>query len=213
MSMSLRYTLVADGTSDRALMPLLRWTLLQTGTSLPLSGEWADPRRLSAAPQGLTGRLRRALDLYPCDLLFIHRDAERQDPEMRYIECRNALADLDVPPSAVCVVPVRMTEAWLLTDEAAIRRAADNPNGRQNLLLPVPSQLEGLPDPKQKLQEMLRTASEKRGRRLEQFRRDESARRLRVAELTEDFSLLLNLPSFRRFQNETHAILREKNWL
>ncbi len=145
---SLRYTLVADGTSDRALMPLLRWTLLRTGTSLPLSGEWADPRRLTVRAHKLADRLRLAVDLYPCDLLFVHRDAERQEPEMRYAECREALADLDGPPPMICIVPVRMTEAWLLTDEAAIRRAADNPQGKVDLAVPVARQLESLPDPK-----------------------------------------------------------------
>ena len=212
MTSALRYTLVGDGNSDRALMPLLRWTLLKAGTPLPLSGEWADPRRLSGRPQGLADRLRYALDLYPCDLLFVHRDAEKQDPKLRHSEFQAALSDLQTPPPAICVVPVRMTEAWLLTDEAAIRRAADNPNGDVSLSMPTARQLEGLPDPKQTLNELLRAASEKQGRRLLQFKRDEAARRLRVAELTDDFSPLLNLPAFRRFHDETLHLLRENGW-
>ena len=148
---SLRYTLVADGTSDRALMPLLRWTLRRLGTPLLLSGEWADPRRLSNRPHGLLERLQHALALYPCDLLFVHRDAEKQNPELRHCEFQAALNDLQTPPPAICVVSVRMTEAWLLTNEAAIRRAADNPYGGVDLSLPSPKQLDSLPDPKQTL--------------------------------------------------------------
>lgn len=209
---SLRYTLMGDGPSDRALMPLLRWALLRTGTRLPLSGEWADPFRIAAPKRGLAGRLRLALDFYPCDLLFVHRDAERETPQRRYEEVRDALAALDAPPPVLCVVPVRMTEAWLLTDRAAICRAADNPHARVSLTLPPLSALENLPDPKQKLSELLRTASEKQGRRLEQFKRDEAARRLLVAELTDDFSPLLDLPAFRRFQDETTRLLQERGW-
>ena len=78
MIQSLRYTVVGDGTSDRALMPILRWLLLQSGTALPLSDNWADPRRIRAKTNKLADRLPQALDLYPCDLLFVHRDAEKK---------------------------------------------------------------------------------------------------------------------------------------
>lgn len=207
---SLRYTLVGDGTSDRAL---LRWTLLQTGTPLPLAPSWADPRRITAGSSGRAGRLRNALDLYPCDLLFVHRDAERQEPETRREEIRAALSDLSDPLPALCVVPVRMTEAWLLIEEAAIRHAADNPNGQVRLTLPALRDLENIPDPKQRLNELLRVACDLRGRRLDQFKRDEAARRVRVAEFVQDFSPLLRLPAFQRLQEETQALLREHGWL
>ena len=49
----------------------------------------------------------------------------------------------------VCVVPVRMQEAWLLIDEAALRRAAGDPNGTQPLAMPDVQRLEELADPKQ----------------------------------------------------------------
>ena len=31
-------------------------------------------------PRGLSERIRAAVELYPCDLLFIHRDAEGEPP-------------------------------------------------------------------------------------------------------------------------------------
>ncbi len=213
MIASLRYTLVTDGTSDRALMPLLRLLLSRSGTLLPLMGEWADPQRLPASAQGLTARLRHAVDLYPCDLLFVHRDAERQEPQLRYEEITAALAGLDAPPPVICVVPVRMTEAWLLTDEVAIRRAADNPHGSVALSLPALHTVESIPDPKQKLFELLRTASEKSGRRLDQFKRDEAARRLRVAELTVDISPLQHLTAFQRLQSEIQQLMQSQDWV
>ena len=46
----------------------------------------------------------------------------------RKAEVQAAIATLDKP--AICVIPVRMQEAWLLFDEIAIRHAAGNPHGR-----------------------------------------------------------------------------------
>ncbi len=212
MIAALRYTLVGDGTSDRALMPLLRLLLVGSGTPLPLSETWADPQWLPASARGLTARLQRALDLYPYDLLFVHRDAEGQDPQMRYEEVTGALAGLAAPPPTLCVVPVRMMEAWLLTDEAAIRRAADNPHGSAVLSLPAPRAIENIGDPKQTLFNLLRTASQKSGRRLEQFKRDEAMRRFRVAELTEDISPLQTLPAFQRLQSEMQQLMQSQGW-
>lgn len=209
---SLRYTLVGEGTSDRALMPLLRWTLLHTGTPLPLSESWADPRRIHQGTNSF-GNLQTALDLYPCDLLFVHRDAEAQDPELRRDQITTAISGLRNPPPAICVVPVRMTEAWLLIDQAAIRRAADNPNGKIGLPLPPLSHLEHLPDPKQKLNELLRLACDLHGRRLDQFKRDESIRRVRVADYIQDFAPLLTLSAFQRLQEETRSLLETHGWL
>ncbi len=209
----LRYTLVGDGPSDRALMPILRWMLLLTGTVLPLSASWADPRRLQAKTNRLVDRLPRALDLYPCDLLFVHRDAEKEAAGTRHDEIAEVLSQLNAPPPTISVVPVRMTEAWLLIDEAAIRHAADNPNGGIKLSLPNIKELENLPDPKEKLNEMLRTACDLSGRRLAQFKRDESARRIRVADFVQDYSPLLHLSAFSRFQQDTYSLLEQNGWL
>ena len=85
----------------------------------------------------------------------------------------------------VCVVPVRMQEAWLLIDEAALRRAAGNPNGTQPLAMPDVQRLEELTDPKQLISELLRQASELQGRRLERFNWRSSVHR--VAEMISRF--------------------------
>lgn len=209
----LRYTLVGDGPSDRALMPILRWLLLQSGIVLPLSPSWADPRRLQAKTNKLVDRLPQALNLYPCDLLFIHRDAEKEAAEVRYAEIAEAIGQLKAPPPTISVVPVRMTEAWLLTNEDAIRRAADNPNGKVKLNMPSIAEMENLPDPKERLNEILRLACDLSGRRLAQFKRDEAARRVRVADFVQDYSPLLCLPAFSRFQQDTYSLLEQQGWL
>ncbi len=67
----LRYTLVADGPTDRVLMPLLTWVLRRNGINGPIVTQWADMQRLPRPPRTLAERLRQSVDLYPCDLLFV----------------------------------------------------------------------------------------------------------------------------------------------
>lgn len=38
----LRYTLVAEGGSDRALLPVLDWLLIENGVRCPIQAAWAD---------------------------------------------------------------------------------------------------------------------------------------------------------------------------
>ena len=126
----LRFTLVADGSSDKALLPILVWLLREHFGRIPVQPEFADLRRLRNPPGELSERIARSIELYPCDLLFVHRDAERESIEQRVMEIREALERcmIDTPP-IVYVVPVRMQEAWLLIDESALRKAAGNPQG------------------------------------------------------------------------------------
>jgi hypothetical protein len=142
------YTLLADGSSDQVLMPILNWLLARHGVTT-FRGRWGDLRGVRPSPGRLSDRISTVLDLYPCDLLFIHRDAEGMLLETRRAEILDAIsevADLNLP--AICVVPVRMQEVWLLLEEPAIRKAAGNPNGRERLSLPRLDDLESLRDPK-----------------------------------------------------------------
>ena len=124
----LRYTLLSDGSSDRVLLPILNWTLCQNGVDT-VQPSWADMARLDKPPQNLTDRIDGAVQLHQCDVLFIHRDAERMSraSRIRFEEIANGYSqvnsELTLPPH-VCIVPVRMTEAWLLFDEPAIRYAS-----------------------------------------------------------------------------------------
>ena len=194
----LRYTLLADGSSDRALLPILTWLLRQSCGAIPIEAEFADLRRLPHPPKKLSERIHWSVELYPCDLLFVHRDAESAPIEKREAEIRKAIEESSMEDSVrvVCVVPVRMQEAWLLIDEAALRRAAGNPNGTQGLAMPEVQELEELADPKQLIRELLRQASGLRGRRLKRFNWRSSAHR--VGEMIDDFSILYRLAAFQR---------------
>lgn len=202
----LKYALLSDGSSERALRPILTW-LLRQYTNCAIQDEWADLRRLPNPPSKLSDRVKLAIKLYPCDLLFVHRDAENQEYNLRVTEIRKAIAELGelMKVPFVCVVPVRMTEAWLLFDEAAIRKAAGNPNGKQQLRIPPANKLEELSNPKEILYELLRNASELSGRRLKKFNVHRAIHR--ITELIDDFSPLNELSAFRALKEEILSIV------
>jgi len=208
----LNYTLLADGSSDQALIPILTWLLREQGVERPIQPEWADLRRLHRPPKDLSERIECALSLYPCDLLFVHRDAERQSHESRMSEIRHALEAVTEsdPRTVVCVVPVRMTEAWLLSDEVALRRAAGNPNGQQGLDLPPIAELERLADPKARLYTLLRKASGLKGRRRRQF--PDSTRAQRITAFMHDFAPLRHLPAFRALEGDVQRVVDQRGW-
>lgn len=157
-------------------------------------------------PRDLSQRIERSLELYPCDVLFVHRDAERASVATRVREVDDALRRSSNPETlpVVTVVPVRMTEAWLLIDEGALRVAAGNPRGRQPLRVPAVRELEGLANPKRVLHDLLREASglRDRRRRLEHFNRDLGRCVHRVAEQIENFSPLRQLGAFQALEHQ-----------
>lgn len=207
------YTLLSDGSSDKALMPILTWLLRKHQVECAIQSNWADLRRLPKPPKTLLPRIISSLELYPCDLLFVHRDAEKEPREKRVVEIQKAVEEVKksvgVPP-AVCVIPVRMQEAWLLFDEAALRKAAGNPRGRQPLQLPDITKLEQQPDPKEILHRLLREASGLTGRRLKQFSVNERVHR--VAELMDDFSPLTALPAFQALEADIKQVIQLHSW-
>lgn len=203
---SLRYTLLTDGSSDQALQPILTWLLRELGVTCPIQPTWADLRRVSKPPRKLDKRIALAVELYPCDLLFVHRDAESETWAKRHNEIKQALHASAISLPVVCVIPMRMQEAWLLTDLPAIRKAAGNPHGKCSLSLPPIKTLEALPDPKRVLYDLLRAASELRGRRLQRLHVSFLARR--VADFTADFTALRQLPAFNQLEHELRHSLK-----
>ena len=192
----LRYTLVADGSSDSTLIPILNWLFDRYHPTITYRHEFAE--RVPSTGLTLEERANLATKLYPCDILFVHRDAERETLETRVAEIHNKLNNIGTP--FVPVVPVRMTEAWLLSDENAIRRAAGNPNGNISLGLPPVQQWDQIPDPKETLFCALRTATELPRGRLKKF--SESKAHHRVAESTVNFCTLERLSAFSALRDK-----------
>jgi hypothetical protein len=204
------YTLVTDGSRDLSLLQhIVRWVIRRVGgRGLQLHQQLADFRELRSPPETLPERLRAAVRRFPCNILFVHRDAERESRESRSSEIDEAVRNSGIDEASVPIVPVRMTEAWLLISKSAIRRASNNPNSDCALDMPRLRDLEALPDPKEVLHRLPTVASEKKGRRLKEFRRDINWHVHRVAEYIDDYSQLECLPAFQAFEKLTKAAVQ-----
>lgn len=134
----LRFALLADGSSDRALLPILQWVLLAAAPHLELANAGFRARGHNPLHQEMLATVAE----HRPQLLFVHRDAEGFDPQKRRAE----IPDIELP--LVKVVPVRMTEAWLAFDQHAVRLAAGNPAGNAELGLPPLPRTETCPDPR-----------------------------------------------------------------
>ena len=199
--MPFRYSLMGDGAFDAVLLHPIDWLLRELAVP-SFSGEWAELSFLRQPPETLETRVQAVLHYFPCDVLFIHRDAERGTLEERRREIKEVVGNLANSCPVVCVVPVRMTEAWFLHDERAIREAAGNPNGRKSISLPRIDRLESLPDPKRELSSLLVKATEATGRRQTKRKQDLPKMRRRVAESIDDFEPLRELPAFQAFEQD-----------
>lgn len=143
------------------------------------------------------------------DVLIVHRDAERSAPDHRLDEIRAATTSCGIAWPAIAVIPVRMTEAWLLLDESEIRQVAGRPTGRAPLDLPHPVKVEEHPDPKAALQQALAVASGLSGRRLREFKRDFPAYRRQLLERLDRSGPVRHLSAWQALERATRdAMLR-----
>lgn len=196
--------MVSDGSTDANLIPIIDWVLKHSAGVQLSEGQHADFFRLHQKPRNAVERLLCAVDNYPCEVLFIHRDAEKEEPQVRFDEIKQAFQRARLQLPAVAVVPVRMLEAWMCFDENAVRMASGNPNCDIPLNLPKLKRIESRPDPKQDLKEALLAASGLAGRRLKKF--NANAAFWRLVDCIEDFSALRELPSFRAFEDSVKSL-------
>jgi hypothetical protein len=195
-------TLIADGSSDAMLLPIVQRALQHF---LPNS-VLADTVVLSSFPAGylLADKVRSALKDFPCDLLFVHRDSETVPIAQRVQEIDEALRAFSVP--YVSVVPVKMSEAWLLVEPDAIKLAVGNPNSDVQLNLPRLNQVESC-NAKAVLDNALTEAANLNARRRRKFSPD--AFRHRVSEVMSTREQLLRLPSYLAFETKLEQIVKE----
>lgn len=207
----IRYTLLGDGSSDRILMPILDWLFTQHRPELPIIKNFADFRFLPNPPpvKSLELRVQTAIELFPCDILFIHRDAEKASYEARANEIDKSLIKFHNTDnvSTVKVIPIRMSETWLLIDIAAIRIASGNRKTNIPLTLPNQENLESLSNSKGKLIELIRSASGLKGRKLQRLSERSSIHL--VAENITDFSPLRRLSAFKKLERDFISTLRK----
>lgn len=197
----LRYTLITDGSSDKALLNIIKWLLDDLYPKLPNKGEFADFGRQKNPPpkRDIASQIKRAQEFYPFDLLFYHRDAENNDKDIiinRKSEVYKGVGDENI----VCIVPIVMMESWLLFDECAIKKAAGNRNYKGKIYLPPLQKIEKETKPKDLLHKILKETSGLKKRSLSKFNVHQAVHL--VAENINDFSPLRNLSAFKIFEED-----------
>ena len=198
----MRFFLVCDGRSDTSLINHIQRLLVESGATEANGDTWHHGGKLA-------DKVSLALTSSSAvDLLFIHRDAEHpRNTGDRYREIESAIREVGYDGPWVPVVPVRMTEAWLLLDENSIRKVAGRPRDTTDLMLPRPRDVEGILDPKDRLNSILRQASGASGRRLRRMHRELPRMRNQLLQDLELGGLLEQVPSWARFRDDTLKVL------
>ena len=191
-------------------MPIIDWLLADLFPLIPKNGEFVNEGLLPAKTDGLAKAIIASVNAYPqSNVIFVHRDADNAGLNSRIDQVQSAIKEAQITyTSAIPVVPVRMTEAWLMVSETALRIASNNPNGKIKLGFPSIKQLEKLAKPKQKIEELIRNASELSGRRLRSLRVNQCKHRIPFYYEIDDFQSLRRLNSFREFESSVRKAIR-----
>jgi hypothetical protein len=208
MMKNIRYTLIADGSSDSTLLKIISWTLNDLFPQFTYEEQFADFRNLKTPPKTLEDKIKKASIRFPYDVLFIHRDAESTSKnvfENRINEIK-AVLKVEHESITVCIVPVKMMENWLLFDTEALKKAAGNRNFRGEIDIPSFKNLEGINQPKEKLHNLLREISGLKGRNLDKFNVHQAVHL--VADYIEDFSKLRSLDSYKAFEEDLKRVMQ-----
>ncbi|MFO7655742.1 MAG: hypothetical protein R6W78_01635 [Bacteroidales bacterium] len=200
----MRYILISDGSSDKALLPIIDFLLKSIVPDEDIIGERADLARLPKPPKRLEEKILTALELYEPDYIFIHRDAEKMLLSERDNEIEIAIQKVRAKTAATNpffkLIPIKMTEAWLLIDEKAIKHASGNPNSRIRLDMPSIKNLEKISNPKRILEQLIKSASGLSGRRLQSLNLRMHIQL--VSMYIDDFSVLEGLVAYKHFKTQ-----------
>lgn len=202
MTGSIFFVLLREGSSDDGLVPHLQRLVIEAGAD-EVAGTVRDHRGTVSA------KLAALLNdgVLP-DLVFIHRDSDSPDHTVRYQEIVEA-AGVHGLEVVVPIVPVQELEAWLLLDEAEIRRVVGRPSGRGSLGLPAAGKVESVSDPKRLLQDALLTASEATGRRRAQIKRDFGRHRGILLARLDLWGGIQTVPAWRRLRSDVERVVSE----
>ena len=197
-----RFLLICEGSSDSALVNHIERLLIHCGATGANGSSFHHG-------QYLRDKIRVGVDSFGAtDLLFVHRDADGSGAEARHSEIASEVLASEYRGQWIGVVPVRMLEAWLLGDEAAIRRVAGRPRSTASLHLPKAAVLEGIADPKWALREALFRAGDPSGvRRRKKFNAGIPGLRRQLIETLPIGGALEQLPAWVRFRDSVAAMV------
>ncbi len=205
----MRFALIAEGPADAPLVPVLARLCLSLGAT-EVEGEHV--RGLDVG-RSIVAQATTLFDEYPdFDLLFVHMDADGEGLEVRRQRIDAALSSCQLPCPYVRVVPVRMTESWLLVDISRIRAVVGHSSGTTDLDVPQsPARIEAIRDPKDRLRKALSLAQRPPTRRKKpppQLSSHEyAAARNELLENLDIHGPVTTLPAWRALVDDTKAAL------
>ena len=162
-----------------------------------------------------------AQDSHGYHLLLVHADAdacsgedalaERIEPGFK--KTREAHeTGVQVCDKKVPVIPIRMTESWMLADLEALFNVIGTSVSPRDISLPnSPSQVESITHPKRKLQEVLNFAVGGSSRRRRKTR--DVGRLYEPLARGIDLERLSGVPAFRKFQKDLTQVLYELHFI
>lgn len=200
MTTRLTFFLLCEGTSDEALVGHLETLVARHGVDEVIG--------IARSGGGSVHEKVRTLrdEGTKFDFVAVHRDSDERDAGPRVDEVDTALRELGV--IGCPVVPVQMTEAWLLVDESAIRAVVGRPSGREPLGLPRVRDIEVTRDPKAILRAALLAAVGATGRRRKVAVREWSTHRRILLERLDVDGAVQELPSWQRLVADIGEVVR-----
>lgn len=159
-------------------------------------------------PKDIYSRIMAGIKLVDSevDLLVIHRDADNAGTKCRESEIFSAMEKTEISAQVVPVIPVRMTEAWLLIDEMAIRHVAGNPRGQTPIQLPKMHEVERISDPKKYLTDCILTAANVTGRHRERLQRRFNQNRRQLLERLDHNGSINQLSSWQNLLTSVEKV-------
>jgi len=203
---------IAEGSSDLPLAGIIESLFFARGVSVRLSNP--DYSLLSTrVRRDVKSRLTAGLELTgeTPNVIVVHRDSDSADPDERRREIEIGAQAASVTSEIVPVIPVRMTEAWLLIDERAIRQVAGNPGGHMDLGLPKLHEIERKADPKKLLGECLIRAADATGRRRKALESRFSNHRRQLLQRLDPNGPVTQLTGWQALEHDIDAVTRR--WL
>ncbi|QKZ12964.1 DUF4276 family protein [Spirosoma sp. KUDC1026] len=221
MSQVITVGFITEGTTDvRFLNSIIRRTFDDLTWECQQAIDVYPPTALTISKIGLTFseyvlEAARAAEDDKLMVLCVHTDADDESDTNTFAHrISPAFADVETCTDAVCknlvaIVPVRMTEAWMLADKEALKAeiGTDKTDAQLGLIRPP----ESIADPKETIKDAIRLAFDHRSRR--------SRNQASISDLYEPLGATVRLerlallPSYQKFQEAVREAFRRLNYL
>ena len=221
MSQVITVGFITEGTTDvRFLSGIIRRTFEDLTWECQQAIEIFPPAHVNVSKQGLTFadyvlEAAKVAEAGKLMVLCVHTDADDEtDTDTLINRINPAFAGVQTTPRAVCknlvaIVPVRMTEAWMLADKDALK--AEIGTQKTDGQLGLTRSPESVTDPKKIIKDVVRLAFDHRSRR--------SRNQVAISELYEPLGEMVNLaqlsflPSYQKFKEAAREAFRQLNFL